>query len=897
MSWYTFDTWIVIVGALAAIACALPGCFLVLRQMSMMGDAISQPVLQAGQMLTILFFLFLQSVWFGLAAIALIPLQAWLIPHLQKQINVLNKERIREVRQLAAMIGENAAGATALRRHGGWRYRLSMMTDQLGVLYHIRFRIYQKKFFMKFINNFITQLTPFLFYSVGGYLVLQGNVSIGALVAALAAYKDLSSPWKELLTYYNQTQDLSLRWQILIEKFAPDGSISEELITEPPAEIPHVSGAVTLDRVTVRDADGAAILEDISATIPSGSVVGIAAPAEEDRLAMAELLSREVTPSAGRVLLGDTDMATVHQAVLAARIGVATSRPVTFRGTFGDNVLMGVRLRPMEDADDPVALREAETAGNSSDAYSVNWVDPGLAGLKTEEELRCWWLKLTKGMGSGSILFQRGLDQCFAPEQHPKLAEKLVALRPDVLDALERAGLRDMVYRFMDDRFNDTLPVFENLLFATPYEPITADLLENRTDFVKLLSELDMVDDLVQLSRDVLDMLRSIFGRDGTDHPLFRRLGLDVQGYEAALKVLDATRNGGSVDLSPTEVSQLGIIAFRIKAMDIGAAFADELKARIVSMRQSHGEALRTALHDVVAPLDPQRFAVGQTVLENVLFGRIFATGAAKIEEIRKLATDILIKNGAEDLVIELIYDVPIGLGGTNLPAVFAEPLSLGRATIKRPDILIMEQALSSYELETKRAVFHNLRDLLPGTTIIYVDDAFSNPDVFDLHLEIKDGRLVSDAVAPEADVENAVSADLQRKQRALQQSSLFSSLDRRQLRLLAFGARWYEAKAGEVVFLKGDEPTDGAYVMIEGEAGLYLPQEGGPAQAIAQVGPGQIVGELGLIRKVPRALTMQAETDITCLRIGEEEFMAVVENDAQTAFKLLQVVAGYVSN
>jgi len=45
MSWYAFDTWIVIIGALTAIACALPGCFLVLRGMSMMGDAISHAVL------------------------------------------------------------------------------------------------------------------------------------------------------------------------------------------------------------------------------------------------------------------------------------------------------------------------------------------------------------------------------------------------------------------------------------------------------------------------------------------------------------------------------------------------------------------------------------------------------------------------------------------------------------------------------------------------------------------------------------------------------------------------------------------------------------------------------------------------------------------------------------
>lgn len=45
MNWTSFDTWIVTVGALCAVACALPGCFLVLRKMSMMGDAISHAVL------------------------------------------------------------------------------------------------------------------------------------------------------------------------------------------------------------------------------------------------------------------------------------------------------------------------------------------------------------------------------------------------------------------------------------------------------------------------------------------------------------------------------------------------------------------------------------------------------------------------------------------------------------------------------------------------------------------------------------------------------------------------------------------------------------------------------------------------------------------------------------
>jgi len=45
MTWLAIDTWIVVTGALAAVSCALVGNFLVLRKMSMMGDAISHAVL------------------------------------------------------------------------------------------------------------------------------------------------------------------------------------------------------------------------------------------------------------------------------------------------------------------------------------------------------------------------------------------------------------------------------------------------------------------------------------------------------------------------------------------------------------------------------------------------------------------------------------------------------------------------------------------------------------------------------------------------------------------------------------------------------------------------------------------------------------------------------------
>src|SRR5439155_25709 len=166
------------------------------------GDAFNLPLFQGGQLLTIIFFMFVQDPVLGVAAIALYPVQGYVIPKLQFKVNQLQKRRVRTIRQVADRVQESAAGIIEIQANDTSKLRLTDFAHILGVIYDIRFEIYRRKFFAKFLNNFIGQLTPFFFYSLGCYLVIRGTLSFGALVAILAAYKDLASPWKELLDFY-----------------------------------------------------------------------------------------------------------------------------------------------------------------------------------------------------------------------------------------------------------------------------------------------------------------------------------------------------------------------------------------------------------------------------------------------------------------------------------------------------------------------------------------------------------------------------------------------------------------------------------------------------------------------------------------------------------------------
>ncbi len=187
------------------------------------GDALVTPAFQAGLLITALGFIFAQDMVMGLAAIALYPPQAWLIPKLQRRVNQLGRARVREVRHLSQRIGEVTNVIEDVHANYADQAQIDTFAWHLGRILDIRYDIYRKKFFIKFLNNFIAQLTPFFFLSLGGYLVLRGSLTLGSLVGVLAAYKDLAPPWKELLDFYQGQQDARIKYDQLVAQFDPGG--------------------------------------------------------------------------------------------------------------------------------------------------------------------------------------------------------------------------------------------------------------------------------------------------------------------------------------------------------------------------------------------------------------------------------------------------------------------------------------------------------------------------------------------------------------------------------------------------------------------------------------------------------------------------------------------------
>ena len=222
---------------------------------------------------------------------------------------------------------------------------------RVGTIYDIRLQIYRKKFFIKFLNNFIAQLTPFFFYLIGGYLVIRGSLTFGALVAVLAAYKDLSSPWKELLDWYQQKEDTRIKYDQLIEQFRPAGMLPETLQTPAEAPVPRLSGTIVASNLTLQDesgvksVDGASFRFDIKERI---ALVGGAGSGAEE---VARMLARLIQPTAGVIHIGEHNLAMLAESITGQRIAYVGNHTALVNGTIRENLLYGLKHRPVELAD------------------------------------------------------------------------------------------------------------------------------------------------------------------------------------------------------------------------------------------------------------------------------------------------------------------------------------------------------------------------------------------------------------------------------------------------------------------------------------------------------------------------------------------------------------------
>ena len=726
------------------------------------GDSISLPAFQGGTLITILFFMFMQDPVLGLAAISLYPVQAYVIPKLQRQVNLLAKERVRTVRALSDKLGESVSGVQEIHANDAARLMLSRFSQRLGRIYEIRFEIYKKKFFIKFLNNFLAQITPFFFYAIGGYLVIRGDLSLGAMVAVLAAYKDLSAPWKELLGYYERKEDARIKYEQVVEQFDAPGSLDPAHQATDDDDTKGEPAGFRSSNLGWVDDDGDTQLDGINLRIEAGERVALLGPTNGGKEALTLVLARLASPTTGSLTFAGRDIATLPEAVTGRRIGYVGPSAFVFSTTIRENLLLGAMHRPLatpqrDESEQARAKRfvaDAAVSGNATDDPLADWVDYEAIGVADGAALSDRLVDLLEVVDLQDDCYLLGLRGALDPERRPEAASRLLEARARFAERLAGdPAFESLVEPFSADRYNANASVAENLLFGTPVDgSFGADTIASDPYVRRILDSVGLTRDFLTMGRDMAATMVELFADLPADHEFFAQFSFispdDLPEFQALVSRAD---RGGLDALVEEDRRRLLSLPFKLIAARHRLGLLDDaMKERILEDRRAFADNLPPELAGSVAFFSVDAYNAAASVQDNVLFGKIAYGEADAAARVGRVMSEVLDSLDLRATVIEVGLDFQVGIGGSRLTAAQRQKIGIARVLLRRQAVLVFNDAAGAIDSGAQGQVMDRVLGEAEDRTVIWALQRADLARRFQRVVVLRGGRAVEDG-APDA--------------------------------------------------------------------------------------------------------------------------------------------------
>jgi putative ABC transport system ATP-binding protein len=598
------------------------------------GDAFIAPAFLGSQALTAMIFIMIQSIWLGLAAAAVVLVQAFLIPYLRAPILRLNRQRVLAARALAGRIGEVVEGAVEVHAHDTSNYERADLSARLGRIFDIRYEVFQRKFFVKFLNNFLAQMTPFVFYAGGGFLALYGFLDIGALVAVIAAYKDLPGPIKEIIDWDQRRLDVQIKYEQVIEQFQP-ARILDPAVQDPAQDAgPPLQGEIAVSAVGLLDETDNKLVDAISFTARTEDHIAIIGNGASGKEYLGVILAGLVPPSSGSAKIGGRDVSALPQAVTGRRLSYVGQDAYLFPVSVRENLIYGLKHKPLVEvkregegtARYAGQISESERAGNSTLDPDADWVDYAAAGAENSEQLHEKITSVLQTVDIEEDVYRFGLSGAIDPKTRAEACAAVLEARAALPGRLAADDAENLVVRFDPERYNGNATLAENLLFGTPRKPeFAASALADNPLVTKILTEVGLLDRVLDMGTAIARTMVEIFADLPQGHPFFDQFSfIDADDLPNFRILVSKADKHGTDTLEESERLALGRLPFDyVEARHRLGLIDADVEAMVVAARRRIAEGVAESDPNAIAFYQPDAYNATASLQDNILFGRL----------------------------------------------------------------------------------------------------------------------------------------------------------------------------------------------------------------------------------------------------------------------------------
>lgn len=197
-------------------------------------------------------------------------------------------------------------------------------------------------------SNFLNQLSGLLILWAGAYMVLQGSLTLGQLIAFRIIAGYVTSPLLRLTQLWQNFQETALSLERLADILDSPQEAEELNSTGKRGQsanipMPIIKGEVKFNNVSFSYKQQALTnlqLENVSLTFPAGGFVGIVGQSGSGKSTLMKLLPRLYEPQAGQILIDNYDVMKVELYSLRQQIGIVPQDSLLFDGTIQDNITL-----------------------------------------------------------------------------------------------------------------------------------------------------------------------------------------------------------------------------------------------------------------------------------------------------------------------------------------------------------------------------------------------------------------------------------------------------------------------------------------------------------------------------------------------------------------------------